>query len=119
AQRREEIEQEAQETFDSIMEQNRQAGEDLMQLGDEAMDSLSRGVTSAADSIEGQIDSLVENAATLRDENMTDVQKLEVVANVRTAAENAARALGQSEAQIVQTGDTAEARARQAMGLED
>lgn len=119
AQRREEIEQEAQETFDSIMEQNRQAGEDLMQLGDEAMGSLSRGVTSAADSIEGQIDSLVENAATLRDENMTDVQKLEVVANVRTAAENAARALGQSEAQIVQTGDTAEARARQAMGLED
>lgn len=118
AQRREEIEQEAQETFESIMEENRQAGEDLMQLGDGAIDALSQGITSAADTIEGQIDALVENAATLRDENMTDTQKLEVVANVRTAAENAARALGQSESEIVEAGDIAEDRARQAMGLE-
>lgn len=116
-QRREEIEQEAQQTFDSIMEENRQAGEDLMQLGDDAMDALSRGVTSAADTVGGQIDALVENAAALRDENMTETQKLEVVANVRTAAEQAARTLDQSEAEIVQAGDTAETRARQAMGL--
>lgn len=118
-QRSEEIEQDAQQTFETIMENTDQAGENLMQLGDDAMDALSQGITSGADAIEGQIDALVENAATLRDENMTDVQKLEIVANVRTAAEQAARALGQSEAEIMAAGDVAEERARQAMGLEE
>lgn len=116
-QRSEEIEQDAQQTFETIMENTDQAGENLMQLGDDAMDALSQGITSGADAIEGQIDALVENAATLRDENMTDVQKLEIVANVRTAAEQAARALGQSEAEIMAAGDVAEERARLAMGL--
>lgn len=119
AERREEIEQEAQQTFESIMERTDQAGENLMQLGDDAMNALSQSVTSAADAIEGQIDALVENAATLRDENLTEAEKLEIVSNVRTAAEEAARALGQSEAEIVEAGDVAEDRARQAMGLEE
>lgn len=117
-QRREEIEQDAQQTFDSIMEDSQQAGENLMQLGDDAMNALSDTVTSAADAIDTQIDALVDNAAQMRDENMTEAQKLEVVANVRNAAEEAARALGQSEADIVSAGDTAEDRARQVLGVE-
>jgi uncharacterized protein (UPF0147 family) len=117
-QRREEIEQDAQQTFESIMEDTQQAGDNLVQLGDDAMDALSEGVTSAANALEVQIDALVDNAAQLRDDNMTEAQKLEVVANVRNAAEEAARALGQSEAEIVSAGDTAEARTRQVLGVE-
>lgn len=117
-QRREEIEQDAQQTFESIMEDTQQAGDNLVQMGDDAMDALSQGVTSATDAIEVQIDSLVDNAAQLRDDNMTEAQKLEVVANVRNAAEEAARALGQSQAEITSAGDTAEDRARQVLGVE-
>lgn len=117
-QRREEIEQDAQQTFETIMEENRQAGENLMQLGDDAMNSLSQGITSAADTVETQIDALVDNAAQLRDDNMTEAQKLEIVANVRNAAEQAARALGQPEAEIISAGETAEERTWQVLGVE-
>lgn len=117
-QRREEIEQDAQQTFETIMEDTQQAGDNLMQLGDDAMNALSEGVTSTADALEVQIDALVDGAAELRDENMTESQKLEIVANVRNAAEQAARALGQSEAEITGAGDNAEERARQVLGVE-
>ena len=76
-------------------------------------------MTSTADAIEVQIDTLVANAAEVRDENMTDEQKREIVANVRNAAEEAARALGQSASEVVAAGDTAEERTRQALGLEE
>ena len=116
-QRREEIEQEANESFESIMEETDQAGDTLVEMGNDAMSALSDQMTNASDAISVQIDALVENAAQVRDDNMTDEQKLEVVMNVRNAAEEAARALGQSEVEITQAGDTAEDRARQAMGL--
>lgn len=118
AQRREEIEQEAQQTFDSIMEDSQDARDDLVQLGNDAMTSLSEQMTSASDAISVQIDALVDNAAEIRDDNMTHEQKLQVVANVRNAAEEAARALGQSADEIVAAGDTAEERTRQVLGLQ-
>lgn len=117
-QRREEIEQEAQQTFDSIMEETEQAGDSLVEMGSNALDGLTDQMTSASDAIAVQVDALVENAAEVRDDNMTDEQKLEIVANVRNAAEEAARALGQDEAQIIDTGNSAEERTRQALGLE-
>lgn len=117
-QRREEIEQDAQRRFDDIMDQTRQAGDDLVQLGDDAMTNLSEGMNSAADSIERQIDALVESAAQRRDETLTDAQKLDIVANVRNAAEEATRALGRSEAEITAAGETAEARTRTVLGLD-
>eukprot|EP00873_Tetraselmis_striata_P020790 jgi/Tetstr1/441054/TSEL_029322.t1 len=118
-QRREEIEQEAQQTFESIMTDTQEAGDNLVEMGDDAMSALSEQMTSTADAIEVQIDTLVANAAEVRDENMTDEQKREIVANVRNAAEEAARALGQSASEVVAAGDTAEARTRQALGLEE
>lgn len=118
-QRREEIEQEAQQTFESIMTDTQEAGDNLVEMGDDAMSALSEQMTSTADAIEVQIDTLVANAAEVRDENMTDEQKREIVANVRNAAEEAARALGQSASEVVAAGDTAEERTRQALGLEE
>ncbi|WMT88584.1 helix-turn-helix domain-containing protein [Pelagibacterium sp. 26DY04] len=117
-QRREEIEQDAQQTFETIMEDTEQAGDNLMQLGDDAMNALSEGITSTTNALEVQIDALVASAAELRDENMTKSQKLEIVANVRNAAEQAARALGQSEAEITAAGDNAEERAREVLGVQ-
>jgi hypothetical protein len=117
-QRREEIEQDAQQTFDSIMDDSQEAGENLVEMGDDAMSALSEQMTSASDAIEVQIDALVENAADVRDDNMTDEQKLEVVTNVRNAAEEAARALGQTAPEVVAAGDAAEERTRQVLGLE-
>ncbi|AEQ51195.1 hypothetical protein [Pelagibacterium halotolerans] len=117
-QRREEIEQDAQQTFESIMEDSQEAGDTIVEMGDDAMSALSEQMTSAGDAIEVQIDTLVDNAAQMRDDNMTDEQKLQVVANVRSAAEEAARALGQTAPEVIAAGDTAEERARQVLGLE-
>lgn len=116
--RREEIEQEAQETFESIMEQTQQSGEQLVEFGSNAMQSLSEQVDVAGDAIGNQIDALVAEAEEFRDENLTDEQKLEIVSNIRATTESSARALGQTEAQVRQAGDTAEARARTALGLD-
>ncbi|WP_417581260.1 hypothetical protein [Pelagibacterium sp.] len=117
-QRREEIEQDAQQTFDSIMEDTQVAGDNLVQMGDDAMSALSDQMTSASDAIAVQIDGLVANAAEVRDENMDDEQKLEIVTNVRNAAEEAARALGQTPQEVITAGDTAEQRTREVLGLE-
>ncbi|RDE10223.1 hypothetical protein [Pelagibacterium lacus] len=116
-QRREEIEQDAQQTFESIMEETNRAGDDLVEMGNEALDTLTNQMSSASSAIAVQIDALVDNAAELRDENLTDEQKLEIVANVRNAAEEAARALGQDSAGVIQAGNTAEARTREVLGL--
>ncbi|SDG70260.1 hypothetical protein [Pelagibacterium luteolum] len=116
-QRREEIEAEAQQTFESIMEDTQQAGDNLVEMGNNAMDSISNSVDTASDALATQIDALVENAAEVRDDNMTDAQKLQVVTNVRNTAEEAARALGRTEAEIIAAGDSAEQRTRAVMGL--
>lgn len=117
-QRREEIEQEAQQTFESIMEDTERAGDTVVDLGNDAMNSLSNQINSSSEAISTQIDALVETATEVRDENMTDAQKLEVVANVRSSAEQAARALGHTDAEITAAGDSAEQRTRQALGLQ-
>tara|TARA_R100000365_G_C2742502_1_gene71174 strand:- start:1689 stop:2222 length:534 start_codon:yes stop_codon:yes gene_type:complete len=117
-QRREEIEEDAQQTFESIMEETQETGDNLVQMGDDAMSALSEQMTSASDAIAVQIDGLVANAAEVRDDNMTDEQKLQVVSNVRNAAEEAARALGQSPQEVIAAGDTAEERTREVLGLE-
>jgi hypothetical protein len=49
--------------------------------------------------------------------NMTDQAKQDAVVNARNAAEAAARALGQTEAEIKQAGDVAERSTRDALGL--
>ncbi|MBU1334280.1 MAG: hypothetical protein KJ944_10300 [Alphaproteobacteria bacterium] len=48
---------------------------------------------------------------------MTDQAKRDAVVNARRAAEAAARALGQTEAEITQAGDVAERSAQDALGL--
>lgn len=116
-QRREEIEEEAQQTFDSIMENTRQTGDSIVEFGNDAMSSLSEQVNTASDAIDSQIDTLVSNAEQFRDENLTDEQKLEIVSNIRATTEEAARALGQTPAEIASAGDTAEARARAALDI--
>jgi hypothetical protein len=118
-QRREAIEQEAQQAFETIMEETQEAGDNLVQMGDDAMSTLSDQMTSTGDAIEVQIDALVANAAEVRDDNLTDEQKLQIVTNVRNAAEEAARALGQTAPEVVAAGDTAEERTRQVLGLEE
>lgn len=116
-QRRQEIEEEAQQTFDSIMENTRQTGDNIIEFGNDAMSSLTEQMDNASDAIESQIDTLVANAEQFRDENLTDEQKLEIVANIRATTEEAARALGQTPAEIASAGDTAEARARAALDI--
>lgn len=116
--RREEIEQEAQQTFQSIIENTQQTGEDLTRLGNEAMDSISEGVGAAADSLDSEIDALVQGATEFRDENLTEAQRRDIVQNVRNSAEQAARALGRTEAEITAAGNTAEERARQTLGVD-
>lgn len=116
-QRREEIESEAQQTFDSIMEDTRQTGDNIIEFGNDAMSSLTEQMDNASDAIESQIDTLVTNAEQFRDDNLTDAQKLEMVGNIRATTEEAARALGQTEAEITAAGDTAEARARAALNI--
>ncbi len=49
---------------------------------------------------------------------MTEEAKAQAVATARAAAEQTARALGRSDAEIAQAGDDAEARAREALGLQ-
>ena len=58
------------------------------------------------------IDNLRSEAA-----SMTEQAKQDAVVNARRAAEAAARALGQTEAEITQAGDVAERSARDALGL--
>ncbi len=58
------------------------------------------------------IDNLRSQAAT-----MTEQAKQDAVVNARRAAEAAARALGQTEAEIAEAGDVAERSARDALSL--
>ncbi len=50
--------------------------------------------------------------------NMTEQMKQDAVSAARRTAENGARALGQTEAQIKEAGDVAERSARNALGLQ-
>lgn len=138
-QRREEIEQDAQETFESIMDQTQRTGDELVQFGDSAMQSLSESISSAADTVESQfdaasqavapqieaasetidtqIDRLVGQVEEVRDDNLTDAQKREIVINTRNAAEDAARGLGYSSDEVRRAGDMAEARVRAVLDI--
>jgi hypothetical protein len=72
-------------------------------------------LTPAAEAIanpQEAIDNMREAAG-----NMTDQAKQDAVVNARNAAEAAARALGQSEAEIKEAGDVAERSTRDALGL--
>lgn len=122
------IEQQAAETFETIMEESQQAGDELVELGNNAMQSITQQMQAAGealgeqadaagDALNQQVDALIEGLENVRDENMSDEQKLQAVAGVRAAAEQAARLLGRTEVEITATGDNAEARARTALGL--
>lgn len=113
----EEVQQEANERFEQIMEETQQAGDNLVEMGNNAMQSMSNQVDAAGETLETQIDNLIAGLENLRDENLTDEQKLQAVAGARTAAENAARLFGRSEAEIRSFGDSTEERARAALGL--
>ena len=54
-----------------------------------------------------------------RADTMSEDMRLDAVAGARRLAEESARALGQSEAEIRQAGDVAERSARQAAGLNE
>ncbi|WP_127071201.1 hypothetical protein [Pelagibacterium lentulum] len=111
------VQEEAQETFQDIQQQSQQAGESLMDAGSNMMDAMTQQMQAAGDSLSAQIDAIVESAEEFRDDNMTDEQKLEVVANARVAAEQAARGLGRTEAEVIAAGDEAELRVRQALDI--
>ncbi len=111
------VEQEAQETFQDIQQQTEQAGETVMDAGSNMMDAMTQQMQAAGDSLSDQVDAIVESAEEFRDDSMTDEQKLEVVANARVAAEQAARGLGRSEAEVIAAGDEAELRVRQALDI--
>ncbi|WP_196258485.1 hypothetical protein [Pelagibacterium limicola] len=113
----EEIQQEAAETFEQILQQTEQTGEEMRDLGTDAMQSMNNQLQGAEQSLEAQVDELIAGLANLRDENLTDEQKLQAVASARTAAENAARLAGRSEQQIAALGRSTEDRAREALGL--
>lgn len=113
----EDVQQEASERFDQILEDTQQAGENAVELGNDAMQSIANQVQGAGESLEQQIDGLIAGLENLRDENLTDEQKLQAVAGARTAAENAARLVGRSEDEIHSFGDSTEERARAALGL--
>lgn len=113
----EEVEQEAAETFEQIMEETRQAGDNLVDMGNNAMQSMSSQFEGAQETVEEQVDNLITGLEELRDENLTDEQKLQAVASARTAAENAARLAGRSDDDIRAFGDATEERARAALGL--
>lgn len=117
----EEIEQQAADTFESIMEETGQSAQDAMDAGTGAMRSISEQMSemgsNATDSLASRIDAIIDGVADLSAENMTDEQRIQVVASARTAAEQAARDMGSSDAEVVNAGDTAEERARDLMGL--
>ena len=113
----EDVEQEAAETFEQIMEETRQAGDNLVDMGNNAMQSMSSQFEGAQATVEEQVDNLITGLEDLRDENLTDEQKLQAVASARTAAENAARLAGRSDDDIRAFGDATEERARAALGL--
>lgn len=77
--------------------------------------NVPESMTPAAEAIanpQQAIDNLRAQAGT-----MTEQAKQDAVVNARNAAEAAARALGQTEAEITQAGDVAERSARDALGL--
>jgi hypothetical protein len=113
----EEVQQEAAEAFERILETTQQAGEDAVEIGSDAMQSMSSQLEGAGVTLEEQIDNLITGLENLRDENLTDEQKLQAVASARTAAENAARLARRSDDEIREIGDNTEERAREALGL--
>lgn len=113
----EEVQQEADDRFEQIMEETQQAGDELVEMGNNAMQSMSNQIGEAGESLETQIDNLIVGLENLRDENLSDEQKLQAVAGARTAAENAARLFGRSDEEIRSFGDSTEERAREALGL--
>jgi len=77
--------------------------------------NVPESMTPAVEAIsnpQATIDNLRDQAAT-----MSEQAKQDAVFNARRAAEAAARALGQTEAEITQAGDVAERSARDALGL--
>lgn len=113
----ESVQQEANERFEQIVQETEQAGDNLREIGNNAMQSISNQVESAGQTLESQIDGLITGLENLRDENMTDEQKLQAVAGARTAAENAARLFNRTDDEIRSIGDSTEERARAALGL--
>jgi hypothetical protein len=67
---------------------------------------------AALDQLRGHMDDLRAQASTMSEE-----AKREAVIAARNTAEGAATALGQTDAEIQAAGDTAEANAREALGL--
>jgi len=117
AERRQQIEQEANQAFEAIMEETEQRVDEIGAAGTDSMQAITNELESAGATFEEQFDTIIANVESLRDDNMADEQKLEVVANARVAAETAARAFDQTDAEVIAAGDRAEAAARNAMGL--
>jgi len=105
------------------------AGNSMMSAANSAMAAAQQELSAAGaqldalssdvrDAVGTQITTAVENLEAMRDENLTDAQKAEAVANARNAAESAARTAGLSEENITEAGDAAEQAARNVLGYE-
>lgn len=119
---------EVDEGFAQVREQAGEAADALQQLADTAMqtasartqearDALAEASVDVRDAISAELDSAVTRLEEMRDETMTDAEKLEAVQNARAGAENAARAAGLSPDQILEAGQVAENAARRVLGL--
>lgn len=113
----ENVQQEANERFEQIMQETEQAGENLQEMGNNAMQSVNNQLQNAGQTLESQVDGLITGLENLRDQNLTEEQKVQAVAGARAAAENAARLFNRTEAEIRSIGDSTEERARAALGL--
>ncbi|WP_127142745.1 hypothetical protein [Pelagibacterium montanilacus] len=115
------IEQQAAETFDSILEQTEQSTDQAADMGTNAMERINEEFAAmgsqVSETLDERIDAIISGVASFSSDNLSDEQRIQVVASARTAAESAARNLGRDEAEIVAAGDTAEERAREVMGL--
>jgi exonuclease VII large subunit len=122
------VEIETGETFDDVQSEADQAGDALLDIANNVVNSTQQQLDAAGAALAEtsnevrqamgeQMDSIVTNLEDMRDENMTDEQKLEAVTNARNTAEGTARAAGLDEDQIAEAGDAAERAARNVLGL--
>ncbi|SMQ62261.1 hypothetical protein SAMN06295905_0641 [Devosia lucknowensis] len=95
---------------DAVTVENNPDGSSTLQI------QVPESMSGAADAIANP-DAAIEN---LRQQagQMSEDAKVQAVASARTVAEEAARVLGRTDAEVRQAGDDAERRAREALGLQ-
>src|SRR5690554_485219 len=70
AERRQQIEQEANQAFEQIMEETEQRVDEIGAAGTDTMQAITNELESAGATFEDQFDTIIANVESLRDENM-------------------------------------------------